>query len=209
MPGSFCSCSTSRDERFGKRQSSRAGDLQPAHHALHLLTELLVDLPVRVVDRRDDQVLQHLHVVFRDDFGIDLDRLQLLVAADDDGHHAAAGGRLDAQLGHLLLQALLHLLRLLHHGLDVHNRLRVLALHLFYVPDFRGEHIEHRLHRGRRHRFRLQVALFSAAHPGIRDSRAIGIRRGRSGGTAAPSSEVTGIFRPATRSPAASSHAFC
>src|SRR6185503_9037206 len=39
----------------------------------------------------------------------------------DDGDHAAAGGRLDAELRHLLLQALLHLLRLLHHGLDVHN----------------------------------------------------------------------------------------
>ena len=44
-----------------------------------------------------------------------------LGAVDDDGDHAAAGVALDLQLGHLLLQALLHLLRLLHHLLDVHE----------------------------------------------------------------------------------------
>src|SRR5204863_2867500 len=54
------------------------------------------------------------------DLGIDRHRLDLLGAVDDDGHHAAAGVAFDAQLGHLLLQALLHLLRLLHHLLDVH-----------------------------------------------------------------------------------------
>src|SRR5581483_10510282 len=105
-------------ERIG--QQLETGNLEPAHQAGHLLRELLVDLAVRVVDRREDQVLQHLHVVFGDDFRIDLDRLELLVAADGHGDHAAAGGRLDAQLGHLLLQALLHLLRLLHHRLNVH-----------------------------------------------------------------------------------------
>src|SRR5207244_3615390 len=39
----------------------------------------------------------------------------------DDGDHAAAGVALDAQLGHLLLQTLLHLLRLFHHLLNVHR----------------------------------------------------------------------------------------
>src|SRR5207237_10345331 len=34
--------------------------------------------------------------------------------------HAPAGVALDAQLGHLFLQALLHLLRLLHHLLNIH-----------------------------------------------------------------------------------------
>ena len=78
---------------------------------------------MRVVERRDYQILQHDDVVFRDDLGIDLQRLDLLGAVDDDGHHAAAGIPLDPQFGHLLLQALLHLLRLLHHLLhllDVH-----------------------------------------------------------------------------------------
>src|SRR5439155_11495194 len=59
-------------------------------------------------------------VLFRDDLGVDGDRLDLLGAVDADGDHAAAGVALDAEAGHLLLQALLHLLRLLHHLLDVH-----------------------------------------------------------------------------------------
>src|SRR5262249_54061091 len=81
---------------------------------------LVVGLAVRVVERGDDQVLQHRDVVFRHHLGVDPDRLHLLRAVDDDRHHAAAGVPLDAEVGHLLLQALLHLLRLLHHLLDVH-----------------------------------------------------------------------------------------
>ena len=45
--------------------------------------------------RGDDQILQHLDVVFRDDLGIDLERLHLLGAVDDDGDHAAAGVAFD------------------------------------------------------------------------------------------------------------------
>src|SRR5688572_10938177 len=148
MPGSFWSCSTKRARGSGRdtinsqfpmpySQSriwrlgvggwdltatgvSQTGDLQTAHQAAHRLTELLVHLAAGVVDGGHDQILQHLHVVLGDDLGIDLDRLQLLGAVHGDGDHAAAGRGLDAQLGHLLLQALLHLLRLLHHGLDVH-----------------------------------------------------------------------------------------
>ncbi len=47
--------------------------------------------------------------------------LQMLVAAHRHGDHAAAGRRLDAHVRHLLLKALLHLLRLLHHFLYVHR----------------------------------------------------------------------------------------
>src|SRR6185295_17702576 len=77
-------------------------------------------LAVGVVEGGDDEILQHLDVVFRDHLGIDLQLLHLLRAVDDDSDHAAAGVALDAQIGHLLLQALLHLLRLLHHLLNVH-----------------------------------------------------------------------------------------
>src|SRR5262249_5075169 len=49
-----------------------------------------------------------------------LHRLHLLGAVDDHSDHAAAGVAFHAQLGHLLLQTLLHLLRLFHHLLDVH-----------------------------------------------------------------------------------------
>ena len=45
-----------------------------------------------------------------------------LRAVDDDRDHAAAGVAFDPELGHLLLQALLHLLRLLHHLLNIHGR---------------------------------------------------------------------------------------
>src|SRR5688572_27068661 len=45
----------------------------------------------------------------------------MLVSVHRHGDHAAAGGGLHRQFGHLLLQALLHLLRLLHHVLDVHR----------------------------------------------------------------------------------------
>src|SRR5688572_20461447 len=76
---------------------------------------------MRVVDRGNDQVLQHADVVFRHHFGVERDLLQMLVAVHGHRHHAAAGGGLHRQLGHLLLQALLHLLRLLHHVLNVHR----------------------------------------------------------------------------------------
>src|SRR5438445_13343263 len=75
---------------------------------------------MRVVDGGDDQILQHLDVVFRDHFGIDRERLNLFGPVDHHGDHAAAGVTLDLELRHLLLQALLHLLRLLHHLLNVH-----------------------------------------------------------------------------------------
>ena len=85
---------------------------------------LLVDLGgwrLRVVHGGQHQILKHLDVFLRHDLGIDLQRLQLLVPVDDDGHHAAAGGGLDLHVAHLALQRLLHLLRLLHHFLDVHR----------------------------------------------------------------------------------------
>src|SRR6185436_624881 len=76
---------------------------------------------MRVVDRRQDQVLQHADIILRHDFRIDRDLLQVLVAVDRDGDHAAAGGGLHGELRHFTLQALLHLLRLLHHVLDAHR----------------------------------------------------------------------------------------
>jgi hypothetical protein len=79
-----------------------------------------VGFAVGVVQRGDDQILEHPDILFRDDLRIDLHGLNLLGAVDDDGDHAAAGVAFHAQLGHLLLQVLLHLLRLFHHVLDVH-----------------------------------------------------------------------------------------
>src|SRR5262249_6909842 len=117
MPGRRCSSSTSRTSGSGSKLELHAW----RQHAADVLRHLLVGLPVRIVDGGDDQILKHLDVVFRHHFRIDLERLNLLGPVDDDGDHAAAGVALDLELGHLLLQALLHLLRLLHHLLNVHG----------------------------------------------------------------------------------------
>src|SRR5512142_1864180 len=105
MPGRRCSSSIKRVIGSGwfMRASSEPRDLHSAHEAAHLAVHLVVHFSMGVVDRREDQVLQHLDVVFRDDLGIDLQRLDLLRAVDDDGDHAAAGVALDAQFGHLLV----------------------------------------------------------------------------------------------------------
>ena len=78
------------------RVSLQTGQAEAAHDAADLALQLLVDLAQRVVDGGDDQVLQHLDIVFRDDVRIDRQLLHVLVAVDDDGDHAAAGGALDA-----------------------------------------------------------------------------------------------------------------
>src|SRR4051812_41755095 len=126
MPGRRCSCSISLVSGSGRligqsAASKHAGDFQAAHHPAHLLLHAFVGLALRVVDRRENQVLQHLDIVFRYRFGIDLQREHLLGAVHGHGDHAAAGVALDLHLGHLLLHALLHLLRLLHELLRIHR----------------------------------------------------------------------------------------
>lgn len=79
---------------------------------------------MRVVDGGDDQVLQELDVVLRDDLRIDRDRADLLETVHGDGDHSAAGrGRrgLDLGCGQVLVELLVHLLRLLHQLLDTHR----------------------------------------------------------------------------------------
>ena len=65
----------------------------------------------------DDHVLQHLDVAGH--FGVDLDGEHVLLPVHLHRDHAAAGGGFDADLGDLLLELLLHLLRLAHHLLHV------------------------------------------------------------------------------------------
>src|SRR3954469_6199538 len=124
MPGRRCSSSMRRTSGSGSDTSDYRLQISEFHagreHATHLLGHLFIRFAMRVIDRGDDHILQHLDLFLRDHFRIDLEGLNLLRAIDGDGDHAAAGVALDAQFGHLLLQALLHLLRLLHHLLDVH-----------------------------------------------------------------------------------------
>src|SRR5437764_1107742 len=63
--------------------------LEAAHHPAHRLRHLFIGLPMRVVDGRDDEILEHLDILFRDHLRVDLQRENLLGAVDNDGHHAA------------------------------------------------------------------------------------------------------------------------
>src|SRR6185436_5080137 len=85
---------TVKVQRQGKKRKGESpgssSQLQPRNHSAHFLSHLFIRLAVRVVDGRNDQILQHLDIVFRDNFGIDLDRLKLLGTVDNDRDHAAA-----------------------------------------------------------------------------------------------------------------------
>ena len=73
-----------------------------------------------IVDGSYNKVLQHLDVVTRDNFGIDLHRYNLFGPVHHNRDHATASTCLDPGLRHLLLQTLLHLLSLFHHLPNVH-----------------------------------------------------------------------------------------
>src|SRR2546425_186036 len=116
MPGSLRNASISRSSGAASRITSQPGDAEGAD----LLGHRLLDLAPGLVDRDPDQVLEHLHVLRLDDLGRDAHGEELVGAAHGHAHHAATGRGLDLHLGDLLLQLLLHLLRLLHQRLDVH-----------------------------------------------------------------------------------------
>jgi hypothetical protein len=128
------------------------------------------------------------------------DRLQLLLAADHDGHHAAAGRRLHAEVGHLFLQALLHLLRLFHHRLDVHG---VSSTSL--ISAGKTSSIACTVDEDIASAFRSRFCSGACAELATSDSE----RVAAAAVAAALNSDPTGILLPATRSAAASSHAFC
>ncbi len=101
--------------------ASIAAEASIAAHAGRLALEVH-RLAHRLVDRRHDHVLQHLDVLGVDRVGVDLERLELEVAAHHDLDHAAAGGRLDLLVLELLLRGHhvgLHLLGLLQQGVQV------------------------------------------------------------------------------------------
>ena len=70
-------------------------------------------LAALIVDRGDDQILEHLDVVGIDGLGLDLDGEQLLLAVDLRRGHAAAGAGLELAGLDLLLHLLHLLLKLL------------------------------------------------------------------------------------------------
>ena len=57
MPGSRWSSSIKRIRGSGN-DISHSGDFEASHHAAHRLGHLFVGLPLRVVDRRENQILR-------------------------------------------------------------------------------------------------------------------------------------------------------
>ena len=101
--------------------ASIAAEASMPAHAGRLALEVH-RLAHRLVDRGHDHVLEHLDVLGIDGVGVDLERLELEVAAHHDLDHAAARGRLDLLVLELLLRGGhvgLHLLRLLEQGVEV------------------------------------------------------------------------------------------
>ena len=110
-----------------------------------------------------------------------LQRQHLLVAVDGDDDHAAAGRGADLHLGHLALQLFLHLLRLLHHFLDIHPSdctlrslcsLRTGLVNFFDGIDLAAEDVQNGLDGRFGFRARLEAG-------GLRVARGIGRRRRR------------------------------
>src|SRR5262245_35895109 len=95
-------------------ETEGAGD-RPRQVA-HLLLHQLLDLLLRVPERGEDEILQHLHVARQ--LRVDLDAQRLAGAGEGDGHHAASGAADHLALAKLFAQRLhlgLHLLGLLEH----------------------------------------------------------------------------------------------
>src|SRR5207244_8195252 len=99
----------------------QTGNLQPARQAAKLRLQGFINLPAAFVDCGDDEILQHVSVATIENFGFDLDREEMFLPSHLHRDHPAACGRFDDRGFHLLLQLLLHLLRLLHQLLHVHT----------------------------------------------------------------------------------------
>ena len=95
----------------------------PPSMPAHLLLNLAFHLLVGFAGGGHDEILQHLDVAGH--FGVDLHREQVLLAVHLHAHHAAAGRGFHFDLRDLLLQLLLHLLRLPHHLLHVAGHFHV------------------------------------------------------------------------------------
>ena len=99
------------DQRCGHGPAYIPGSLRPPVSALIFDSASCLDVDQGIVDRRDDEVLQHLHVVRVDGGRIDRDRHQPLLTRRRRLDDAAAGRPVD----HRGLEFLLDASQLLHH----------------------------------------------------------------------------------------------
>src|SRR5258708_16089935 len=94
--------------------SGQAGDLQAAGQRRQLLLNGLVYLARGLVNGRGHEVLEHFHILFAHDFGVNLEAADLLLTVHLHLDHPAAGTGFHHEGGNLLLHPLLLLLELLH-----------------------------------------------------------------------------------------------
>src|SRR5262245_55893004 len=100
------------------RQREAPGDL------LHLRLARSFGLALGVLERSDDQVLQHLGLVGLDEARVDLERASLELAVERHPDQAPTRLAYNLEVGEVLLHLLhaaLNLLGLLHHFHEVHG----------------------------------------------------------------------------------------
>ena len=106
------------------RASEQAAQIQAAGETGHVVRRFGVRRPHGFVDRGNDHILEHFHVVGIHCLWLDLDADQFMLAVDGGRDHAATGCRREG-FGLLLClhpkHFLLHLLRLLHHSRLIHS----------------------------------------------------------------------------------------
>src|SRR5580704_18197469 len=95
-------------EESGNLEARHAGN--PAGQVLHLVGEFFIDPPGGFVDRRSDQILQHLLVFVGENVGLDAYINKLLLPIHFYGNHAAAGRGFHGYGVYLTLQVFLQLL---------------------------------------------------------------------------------------------------
>src|SRR5262249_26866328 len=90
----------------------------PARQILHLIRQLFIHSTGSLIHRRSDQILQHLLVFVRKNFGLDPYIHDLLLSVHLHRHHSAAGRRFHGHRIHLPLQVFLQLLEAREHLLE-------------------------------------------------------------------------------------------
>ena len=88
-----------------KWQIEAGRQVQAAGEFLHLVRRLLLGFCLRIGMRRDDQIFENIRLIRVHQARVDLDTLQLALAAEGHGDHPGCRRALDRHL----CQALLHL----------------------------------------------------------------------------------------------------
>src|SRR5688500_10166941 len=88
-------------------------------HATELPLHCLINLAVRFVDSRQNQILKHFDVTIFERLGVNLQRSDFVIAFHLNADNSTACRSIHAQFFHFFLHLFLHHLRLLHHLLNI------------------------------------------------------------------------------------------